>query len=155
MLRVTGFVFGPTVMEDYGLALPLAIVAGTTIVLGSLAALAQDNLKRRLAYSTISQLAYIVLGAALANSWGFLGGSMHIAMHAFGKITLFFCAGAVLVGAHKSEISQMDGLGRRMPFTFGHSRAVAKLGAAAGRRSSSSAQMRRTMSMFVASASPP
>ncbi|MDP6531243.1 MAG: proton-conducting transporter membrane subunit, partial [Arenicellales bacterium] len=82
-------------------------------------AMHQDNLKRRLAYSTISQLSYVVLGALLANAAGIIGGAMHIAMHAFGKITLFFCAGAILVATHKTEISQMDGLGRRMPLTMG------------------------------------
>jgi multicomponent Na+:H+ antiporter subunit D len=82
-------------------------------------ALTQDNLKARLAYSTISQLAYIVLGAALATNLSVLGGGLHIAMHAMGKITLFFCAGSIIVFAHKTEISTMDGLGRRMPWTMG------------------------------------
>jgi multicomponent Na+:H+ antiporter subunit D len=66
----------------------------------------------------VSQLSYIVLGAALATSAGVIGGAMHIAIHAVGKITLFFCAGAIMVATHKTEISQMDGLGRRMPFTM-------------------------------------
>jgi multicomponent Na+:H+ antiporter subunit D len=94
-------------------------VAAFTIIAASCVAVCKDNLKARLAYSTISQLSYIVLGAALATTAGVLGGGMHIAMHAFGKITLFFCAGAILVGAHKTEVSELDGLGRRMPFTFG------------------------------------
>jgi multicomponent Na+:H+ antiporter subunit D len=59
------------------------------------------------------------LGAALATSMGVIGGSMHIAMHAMGKITLFFCAGAIYTATHKTEISDMDGLGRLMPFTYG------------------------------------
>jgi multicomponent Na+:H+ antiporter subunit D len=96
----------------------LVYVAGTTVVVASLVALTKDNLKARLAYSTISQLAYIVLGAALANGLGVIGGSMHIATHAVGKITLFFCAGAILVAAHKSEVSQMRGIGRQMPLTM-------------------------------------
>ncbi len=78
----------------------------------------KDNLKARLAYSTVSQLAYVVLGASLAVSAGILGGAVQIAMHAAGKITLFFCAGAIYVAAHKTEISELDGLGRKMPFTF-------------------------------------
>ena len=78
----------------------------------------QDNLKRRLAYSTVSQLSYITLGVALASSMGAIGGGMHIVTHAFGKITLFMCAGAIYVATHKTEISQMRGLGRAMPFTF-------------------------------------
>jgi len=81
-------------------------------------ALTQDNLKRRLAYSTIGQLAYIVLGAGMLSATGMLGGIMHLAMHAFGKITLFFCAGAIYVAHKKKYISQMDGLGRRMPLTY-------------------------------------
>jgi len=82
-------------------------------------AFTKDNLKARLAYSTISQLSYIVLGALLANEMGIIGGGMHIVMHAFGKITLFFAAGAVLVCAHEKDISRMHGLGRTMPITFG------------------------------------
>jgi multicomponent Na+:H+ antiporter subunit D len=78
----------------------------------------KDNLKARLAYSTVSQLGYIVLGALLATSLGVVGGAMHIATHAFGKITLFFAAGAIMVAAHKTEVSELDGLGRRMPITF-------------------------------------
>src|SRR3546814_12368413 len=69
-------------------------------------------------YSTVSQLSYIVLAAAMANALGILGGSLHIAAHALGKITLFMCAGAIYVATHKTEISEMDGLGRRMPFTY-------------------------------------
>ncbi|MFZ1727559.1 MAG: proton-conducting transporter membrane subunit, partial [Albidovulum sp.] len=76
-------------------------------------------LKARLAYSTISQLSYITLGMALATSMGVLGGGMHIAMHAMGKITLFMCAGSIYVATHKTDISQMTGLGRIMPITFG------------------------------------
>ena len=78
----------------------------------------KDNLKARLAYSTISQLSYIVLGALVAVEMSLIGASMHIAMHAFAKITLFFAAGAILVAAHKKDISDMDGLGRVMPITF-------------------------------------
>ncbi len=119
VLRVTGFVFGPTVMEDHGLALPLAIVAGATIVLGSLAALAQDNLKRRLAYSTIGHLSYIVLAAALVHPDAFVGGILHITTHATMKITLFFVAGAIYVHAHRDRVSELDGIGREMPWTMG------------------------------------
>ena len=96
----------------------LCYVAAATILLASLVAMTKDNLKARLAYSTVSQLAYITLGAALATQSSVIGGGMHIAMHAVGKITLFFCAGAIYVGAHKTDISDMRGLGRAMPFTF-------------------------------------
>jgi multicomponent Na+:H+ antiporter subunit D len=81
-------------------------------------ALSQDNLKRRLAFSTIAQLSYIVLGAGLLSAKGLTGGMIHIAMHAFGKITLFFCAGAIFVATGKKNISEMAGLGRRMPITM-------------------------------------
>ena len=85
---------------------------------GLVVAMTRDNLKARLAYSTVSQLAYIVLAALLAQQAGFLGGGLHIVTHAFGKITLFFCAGAILVAAHKTEVSELDGLGRAMPVTM-------------------------------------
>jgi hypothetical protein len=93
-------------------------LAAFTIVAASIIALTKDNLKARLAYSTISQLSYITLGIALATSMGVLGGGMHIAMHAVGKITLFMCAGSIYVATHKTNISQMTGLGRTMPITF-------------------------------------
>ncbi len=96
----------------------LQIAAAATIVLGSLIAMTKDNLKARLAYSTISQLGYVVWGAMLVTPLAIVGSGMHIAMHAFGKITLFFCAGAIMVASHKSEISQMRGLGRAMPYTM-------------------------------------
>jgi multicomponent Na+:H+ antiporter subunit D len=94
-------------------------VAAASLLLASCIALAQDKLKARLAYSTVSQLAYVVLGAALLTPAGVVGGAMHIATHAMGKITLFFCAGAIYVATHKKNISEMSGLGRAMPFTFG------------------------------------
>ncbi len=118
VLKVIIYIFGAEFLRETGASVWLMYVAGATILLASLVALTKDNLKARLAYSTVSQLSYVVLGGALATSFSIVGGAMHIAMHAFGKITLFFCAGAVMVGAHKTEISQMRGLGRRMPFTF-------------------------------------
>ena len=93
-------------------------IAAFTVVASSLIALSQDNLKRRLAFSTIGQLSYIILGAALLSDRAVMGSMTHIAMHAVGKITLFMCAGAVFVATGKKYISQMDGLGRKMPFTF-------------------------------------
>jgi multicomponent Na+:H+ antiporter subunit D len=93
-------------------------VAGATLLISSVIALTLDNLKARLAYSTISQLAYIVLGAAMATKAGIIGSATHIAMHAMGKITLFFCAGAIYVGAHKTLVSQLDGLAKKMPWTM-------------------------------------
>jgi len=118
VMKVVVYIFGLDFLSASGANVWLMYAAGITIILASFVALAQDNLKRRLAYSTVSQLSYIVLGAALANSWGVVGGSMHIAMHAFGKITLFFCAGAIYLATHKTEISDMRGLGRTMPITM-------------------------------------
>ncbi|MEM7042824.1 MAG: proton-conducting transporter membrane subunit, partial [Pseudomonadota bacterium] len=118
VLKVAVYIFGIDLLSSTGASFWLAYIAGATIIIASLVAMRKDNLKARLAYSTVSQLSYIVLGAMLATSAGAIGGAMHIAMHAFGKITLFFCAGAIMVATHKTEISQMHGLGRRMPLTF-------------------------------------
>ena len=118
ILKITVYVFGTEFLTELGASVWLMWVAAATIILASLVAFTKDNLKARLAYSTISQLSYIVLGAMLANSMGVIGGGMHIVMHAFGKITLFFCAGAIMVAVHKTEISDMRGLGRTMPVTF-------------------------------------
>jgi len=118
VMKVAVYIFGIDFLHHTGTSEWLMYVAAATMLTASLVALAKDNLKARLAYSTVSQLAYIVLGAALANSAGVLGGSMHIAMHAFGKITLFFCAGAIYVATGKTEISDMKGIGRTMPITM-------------------------------------
>jgi multicomponent Na+:H+ antiporter subunit D len=119
VMKVAVYIFGIDFLRDSGQSQWLMYIAAATLLIASLVALTKDNLKARLAYSTISQLAYVVLGAALATRWGVIGGSMQIAMHAMGKITLFFCAGAIYTAAHKTEISDMSGLGRVMPFTFG------------------------------------
>jgi multicomponent Na+:H+ antiporter subunit D len=118
VLKVVVYVFGLELLTQTGASRWLAYVAAATILIASLVAMTKDNLKLRLAYSTVSQLSYIVLGGMLASATGVIGGAMHIAMHAFAKITLFFCAGAILVASDKTEISEMGGLGRRMPFTF-------------------------------------
>ena len=118
VLKISLFIFGLDTLEGLDMTQFLMYLAAATILIASIVAMRQDNLKRRLAYSTVSQLSYIVLGAMLATRLGFIGGGMHIATHAFGKITLFFCAGSILVATHKTEISQMRGLGRDMPFTM-------------------------------------
>jgi multicomponent Na+:H+ antiporter subunit D len=118
ILKVCVFIFGLDLLSILPGTQFLLYLAGFTVLLASLIAMRQDNLKARLAYSTISQLGYITIGALLATSAGVIGGSMHIAMHAFGKITLFFCAGAILVATHKAKISDMQGLGWQMPFTM-------------------------------------
>ena len=116
--RVVLFVFGPSTMRDIGADQLALVAASATILLGSLLAMGQDNLKARLAFSTVSQLSYIILGVALLNQSGVLGGIAHITNHAVSKITLFFCAGSIYVSTHKTEISQMSGLAKRMPWTM-------------------------------------
>ncbi|MBO6542257.1 MAG: monovalent cation/H+ antiporter subunit D family protein [Alphaproteobacteria bacterium] len=118
MLKVGVYIFGIDLLAETGASEWLMWLAGFSIIAASIVAMTKDNLKARLAYSTISQLSYITLGMALATSLGVMGGAMHIAMHAMGKITLFMCAGAIYVATHKTEISEMDGLGRAMPFTY-------------------------------------
>lgn len=118
VLKVAVYIFGIDLITDTHAGDWICYVAAASILLASLVAMTKDNLKARLAYSTISQLAYITLGAAIATQASIIGSGMHIAMHAVGKITLFFCAGAIYVGAHKTDISDMRGLGRSMPFTF-------------------------------------
>jgi len=117
--RVMLYVFGTDLMGALNLGIPTAYFVSFTILAASIIALTKDNLKARLAYSTVSQLSYIVLGVALLTVDGIQGGIVHIANHAFSKITLFFCAGAIYVATHKKYISEMSGLGRTMPFTFG------------------------------------
>jgi multicomponent Na+:H+ antiporter subunit D len=118
-LRVILFVFGPEAMRHLGTDNLALGVTAVTILGGSLLALGQDNLKARLAFSTISQLSYIILGAALLTPGGIVGGIAHITNHALSKITLFFCAGSIYVSTHKTEVSQMSGLARQMPWTMG------------------------------------
>ena len=118
VLKVCVFIFGIDLLSVLPSTQFLLYMAGASVLLASLVAMRQDNLKARLAYSTVSQLGYVTVGALLATSSGVIGSAMHIGMHAFGKITLFFCAGAILVAAHKSKISEMRGLGRQMPITM-------------------------------------
>ena len=116
--KVVVYIFGLDLVALLPPAEWLAWLAGLTILAASLVAMTRDNLKARLAYSTVSQLGYMVLGALLGTAAGVVGSGMHIAMHAFAKITLFFCAGAILVSAHKTRVSELDGIGRRMPLTM-------------------------------------
>lgn len=118
ILRVVTGVFGVDLLEGLDLGTVVAWIAGFTVLASSLIALTQDNLKRRLAFSTIGQLSYIVLGASLLTPAGVTGSMMHIAMHAMGKITLFMCAGAIFVATGKKYLSEMTGIGRRMPVTM-------------------------------------
>jgi multicomponent Na+:H+ antiporter subunit D len=105
-------------MHDLGLWLVLACIAGFTMLVGSFFAIVQDDIKKRLAYSTISQLSYIILGAAMVTQSGVTGAMLHIPFHGYMKITLFLCAGAIMVASGKRRISEMAGLGKTMPFTM-------------------------------------
>ncbi|MBT0958686.1 monovalent cation/H+ antiporter subunit D family protein [Alphaproteobacteria bacterium KMM 3653] len=118
MLKVGVYIFGIDFLAETGASEWLMWLAAYSIIAASVVAMCQDNLKKRLAYSTVSQLSYITLGVALATDMGALGGGMHIAMHAMGKITLFMCAGSIYVAYHRTEVSQLSGLGRAMPITF-------------------------------------
>ncbi|MFH2004269.1 MAG: monovalent cation/H+ antiporter subunit D family protein [Bacteroidota bacterium] len=119
VLRVVGFVFGFDVLRESGLWMLLAGFAAMTIIVSSLIAFSQDNLKKRLAYSTIAHLSYVVLGAALLHPTAFNGAVLHLAAHATLKITLFFVAGAIYVKTHIENISELDGIGYKMPLTMG------------------------------------
>ncbi|MDP3063765.1 MAG: proton-conducting transporter membrane subunit [Chloroflexota bacterium] len=129
VVRVVGFVFGPELTQEIGGASVAAGLAGATILLSSLLALRQDNLKLRLAYSTVGHLSYIMLGTVLLASSAWTGGVFHIVAHGAMKITLFFVAGAIYVKVHLERISDMDGLGKQMPITMG-AFALASLGLA-------------------------
>ncbi|MBP8819071.1 MAG: monovalent cation/H+ antiporter subunit D family protein [Syntrophomonadaceae bacterium] len=118
IIRVVLFIFGADLVQGLNLGYYLAYFAAFTIIVASLIALRQDNLKRRLAYSTISQLSYTILGVALLTPSAITGSVLHLVIHAFGKITLFFAAGAIYVASGKTEISQMNGIGKKMPFTM-------------------------------------
>jgi len=119
ILKVATMIFGADALASLGNSSWPTIVAGTTVLAASLVALRQDNLKRLLAYSTVSQLSYIVLGVAILAPISMVGAAMHIAAHALGKITLFFAAGSIYTAAHLTEVSELDGIGRRMPWTMG------------------------------------
>src|SRR3989475_238588 len=117
-LRVFLFVFGPEAMRLLGVDNLALAVAAVTILVGSLLALGQNNLKARLAFSTVSQLSYIVMGAALLTPSGIVGGIAHVTNHAVSKITLFLCAGSIYVSTHKEDVSQLSGLAKQMPWTM-------------------------------------
>ena len=119
VVKVIVYVFGADHLAGAGAADWLVYVAGFTIVAASVVALSADNLKRRLAYSTVGQLSYVVLAAAVLAPVSLAGAALHVVAHAVGKITLFFAAGAIYTAAHKTEVSQLDGIGRRMPWTMG------------------------------------
>ncbi len=118
VIRVFTGVFGIELLKKLDVAVVVSWIAAFTVITSSLIALSQDNLKRRLAFSTIGQLSYIILGVSLLSDFGVTGSILHVAMHAFGKITLFFCAGAIYVAMHKKYVSELVGIGRKMPITM-------------------------------------
>ncbi len=118
ILKVVIYIFGLDELKDLATTDIMLYIGAATILISSCIAMTKDNLKARLAYSTVSQLSYIVVGALLASSIASAGAALHIATHAVGKITLFFCAGAIMVASHKKNISDMVGLGRQMPITM-------------------------------------
>lgn len=119
VLKVIVLVFGVDMLSELQQSTWLTAVAATTVIAASLVALRQDNLKRRLAYSTVSQLSYVILGAAILTPISEVGAALHIAAHAVSKITLFFAAGSIYTAHHLTEVSELDGIGRRMPWTMG------------------------------------
>ncbi|MFN0262844.1 monovalent cation/H+ antiporter subunit D family protein [Tepidamorphus sp. 3E244] len=118
VVKVIVYIFGVETLREAGTGDWLVYLAGFTVIAASLVALRQDNLKKRLAFSTISQLSYVVLAAAILTPISMVGAAMHIAAHAVSKITLFFAAGSIYTAAHLTEISQLNGIGRRMPITM-------------------------------------
>lgn len=118
VVKVVVYIFGTEHLMRLGSADWVPLIAGFTIIAASVVALRADNLKRRLAYSTVSQLSYVTLAATMLVPISIVGATLHIAAHAVGKITLFFAAGSIYTAAHKTEISQLDGIGRRMPWTM-------------------------------------
>ncbi len=119
VVKVVVYIFGIDLLSVMANTDWLLYISAFTILAASIVALRQDNLKRRLAYSTISQLSYVVMATAILAPLSIVGATLHIAAHAFGKITLFFAAGSIYTASHKTEVSQLDGIGRRMPWTMG------------------------------------
>ncbi len=117
--KVALYVFGLDTLREAADSAWLLYAAGATVLIASLVAIRQDNLKKRLAYSTVSQLSYVVLAVAILAPISAIGAAMHIAAHAVSKITLFFAAGSIYTAAHLTEVSQLNGIGRRMPWTMG------------------------------------
>jgi len=119
VVKVSVYIFGLDYLRELAMADVVLYLAGFTILAASIVALRQDNLKRRLAYSTVSQLSYVILAAFILSPISTMGAALHVAVHAFGKITLFMAAGAIYTAGHKTKVSELDGIGKRMPWTMG------------------------------------
>lgn len=118
VVKVSVYIFGIDYLQELALADVVLYLAGFTILAASIVALRQDNLKRRLAYSTVSQLSYVIMAAFILSPISTMGAALHVAVHAFGKITLFMAAGAIYTAAHKTKVSELNGIGKRMPWTM-------------------------------------
>ncbi|MEM9146177.1 MAG: monovalent cation/H+ antiporter subunit D family protein [Pseudomonadota bacterium] len=119
VVKVVVYIFGLDYLQETGASQWAVYLAGFTVIAASLIALTHDNLKKRLAFSTVSQLSYVIMAAMVATPAAIIGATLHIAAHAVSKITLFFAAGSIYTAGHLTMISQLDGIGRRMPFTMG------------------------------------
>ncbi|WMJ80192.1 monovalent cation/H+ antiporter subunit D family protein [Clostridium sp. MB40-C1] len=119
LIRISYFIVGADVIRVTKGHIYMSVLIGVTIIMGSFLALHQQNLKKRLAYSTVSQLGYILLGIVLLNEDALVGGLLHLINHAVIKITLFFCVGTIMYMTHKTEISEIKGIGKQMPITMG------------------------------------
>ncbi len=119
VIRIVYYVYGVDLMRELNLGVMLGIVAGFTVIMANVLAIGETNLKRRIAYSTMNQLSFIILAASLLHPYGFLASIMHIPFHGYMKITLFLCAGAIAAIAGKHEVFELDGLGKNLKFTFG------------------------------------
>ncbi|MCX7981989.1 MAG: monovalent cation/H+ antiporter subunit D family protein [Syntrophales bacterium] len=118
VLRVLLYIYGPESLKTLELSFALALIVSLTIIGANVIAITQDNLKQRLAFSTINNLSIIILGALLLNPVSTLGAMLHLVSHGFLKITLFMCAGAIFVQEGKEMVSQMGGIGKKMPYTM-------------------------------------
>ena len=118
IVRLVNELYGPALSTSLGVATPLAVAAAVTIVVASVIALRQDDLKKRLAYSTVAQLSYITLGTALCTPLAAAGAVAHLAHHAVMKITMFFTAGSLAETLHVKKVSEISGVARRMPVTM-------------------------------------
>ncbi|MGH4138159.1 proton-conducting transporter membrane subunit [Clostridium sp.] len=119
IMRLSYFIFGTEIIKALHVNIFLSILIVISILLGSFLALHQENLKKRLAYSTISQLGYVLLGVVLLNEDAFVGSLLHLINHAVNKIVLFFCVGAIMYTTGKTDINQIRGIGKQMPITMG------------------------------------
>ena len=118
ILMVICYIFGPEFMNSSGSGTFLIWASTITLFLSSVIAITKNDIKARLAYSTVSQLSYIILGGAIATNYSLIASVSNIMMHGVGKITLFFCAGAIYVSTKITKISDLNGLGHEMPLTF-------------------------------------